>query len=355
MMRMSAYIGALLGVALVLSPVAANAQSDPGPPEVAGLVVYASDYDVPETVERVQDALNDAGMVTLTLDHQANAESVGATLRPTTVVIGGAPPVGTPLLLQAQEVGIDLPQKFLSWEDEAGQVWLAHNSGEYLAVQSGIDPESPAVTGLDQAVGGLATQASGASEPATLGAAVTAYPQYRLEQTSKTSVPESIRRYQDAFADAGLKELPVVDHQAGAESIGQTLRPTQVTFAGNPKAGTPFMAAQQTMGIDLPTRFYARESSDGTVTVGHVNIAVLAQRHSVTGIEEPLSMVTTATAAFTTAAAGEMTMPEGGVATGAGGTADSSNTGVIGLGLLAVLSASVLVVVFWRMRARTSA
>lgn len=355
MMRMSAYIGALLGVALVLSPVAANAQSDPGPPEVAGLVVYASDYDVPETAKRVQDALNDAGMVTLTLDHQANAESVGATLRPTTVVIGGAPPVGTPLLLQAQEVGIDLPQKFLSWEDAAGQVWLAHNSGEYLAVQSGIDPESPAVTGLDQAVGGLATQASGASEPATLGAAVTAYPQYRLEQTSKTSVPESIRRYQDAFADAGLKELPVVDHQAGAESIGQTLRPTQVTFAGNPKAGTPFMAAQQTMGIDLPTRFYARESSDGTVTVGHVNIAVLAQRHSVTGIEEPLSMVTTATAAFTTAAAGEMTMPEGGVATGAGGTADSSNTGVIGLGLLAVLSASVLVVVFWRMRARTSA
>ena len=355
MRRVTAYVGAMLGAALALSPVAATAQSDPVPPEVAGLVVYASDYDVPETVERVEDALGEAGMVTLTLDHQANAESVGATLRPTTVVIGGAPPVGTPLLLQAQEVGIDLPQKFLSWEDEAGQVWLAHNSGEYLAVQSGIDPESPAVTGLDQAVGGLAVQASGATEPATRGADVTAYAEYRLEQPSNASVPQSIGRYQDAFAEAGLKELPVVDHQAGAESIGETLRPTQVTFAGNPKAGTPFMAAQQTMGIDLPTRFYARESASGDVTVGHVNIAALAQRHSVTGVDEPLAMVTKATAAFTNAAAGEMTMPEGGVDTGGGDTADSSNTVVIGFGLLAMLGASVLAVAFWRMRAKASA
>lgn len=165
------------------------------------------------------------------------------------------------------------------------------------------------MSGLDQAVGDLAVQASGTAEPATRGSEVTAYAEYRVEQSSNASVPESIGRYQDAFSEAGLKELPVVDHQAGAESIGETLCPTQVTFAGNPEAGTPFMAAQQTMGIDLPTRFYARENANGDVTVGHVNIAALAQRHSVTGVDEPLTMVTNATAAFTNAAAGERVMP----------------------------------------------
>lgn len=40
--------------------------------------------------------------------------------------------------------------------------------------------------------------------------------------------------------DSGLMTVTTVDHAMGAASIGEQLRPTQVTFGGNPKAGTPF-------------------------------------------------------------------------------------------------------------------
>lgn len=59
--------------------------------EVAGLVAYRCEYDATETSTRVQDGLAAAGMVIAVVDHTANAALVGEQLRPTTLVIGGAP------------------------------------------------------------------------------------------------------------------------------------------------------------------------------------------------------------------------------------------------------------------------
>ena len=60
-------------------------------------------------------------------------------LRPTEVVIFGNPKVGTPLMNCAQSVAIDLPQKALIWQDEAGEVWLAYNDPAYLAGRHKIE------------------------------------------------------------------------------------------------------------------------------------------------------------------------------------------------------------------------
>jgi uncharacterized protein (DUF302 family) len=265
---------AALGLAIA-APLPAFAAE---PREVPGLVVYASEYGVDETAQRVQDALSAVGMVTATLDHQANAESVGEELRPTTLVIGGAPEAGTPLLLEAQEVGIDLPQKYLSWQDEAGAVWLAYNSAEYVATQAGIATDSDSLSGLMEGSAGLAAEASGTDEPASGGAAVSQYDGYRIEQVSDGSVDEAIARYEAAFTGAGLEPLATVDHQAGAASIGADLRPTQVTYVGNPELGSPLIAAEQTVGIDLPARYLAWEEENGEVTVAHVDIDVIAEQ-----------------------------------------------------------------------------
>ncbi len=48
--------------------------------------------------------------------HAQGAETVGATLRPTTVLLVGNPQAGTPLIQISQAVGIDLPLRFLIWE-----------------------------------------------------------------------------------------------------------------------------------------------------------------------------------------------------------------------------------------------
>lgn len=100
--------------------------------------------------------------------------------------------------------------------------------------------------------------------------------------------------------------MPVatVEHALGTASIGAQLRPTQVTFVGNPAVGTPLLQASQTIGIDLPVRYLAWEDDASTVRVAYPDIRALAQRHAVTGPDEALAMIEKATASFTATAAG---------------------------------------------------
>lgn len=67
------------------------------------------------------------------IDHSAGAKKVDKELRPTELVIFGNPKVGTPLMQCVQTVAIDLPQKMLIWQDEAGTTWLSYNNPSYLA------------------------------------------------------------------------------------------------------------------------------------------------------------------------------------------------------------------------------
>ncbi len=66
------------------------------------------------------------------INHQRNAEKVDMGLKPTEVIVFGNPKAGTPLILCAQEVAIDLPQKVLVYENMSGQTWLVYNNPYYL-------------------------------------------------------------------------------------------------------------------------------------------------------------------------------------------------------------------------------
>ena len=99
-----------------------------------GLVQIKSSHDVKVTADRLEQVLNAKGMtVFIRINHAAGAEKVGKMLRPTELVIFGNPKIGTPLMQCAQSIGIDLPQKALISEDEAGQVWFSYNDPMYLA------------------------------------------------------------------------------------------------------------------------------------------------------------------------------------------------------------------------------
>jgi uncharacterized protein (DUF302 family) len=98
-----------------------------------GLIHLSSKYSVDETVKRLEDLLQAQGIKEFyRVDHDGEAEKVGLTMRPTKVVIFGNPKGGTPLMLAAPSIAIDLPLKALIWEDADGKVWLAYNSPEYL-------------------------------------------------------------------------------------------------------------------------------------------------------------------------------------------------------------------------------
>lgn len=110
--------------------------------QVPGFVQIASRYSVGETVDRLKTALPAKGLQVFALvDHSGEAEKAGLRMRPTKLLIFGSPKGGTPLMVAAPSLAIDLPLKALVWEDEDGKVWLACNSPEYLQQRHGVPPD----------------------------------------------------------------------------------------------------------------------------------------------------------------------------------------------------------------------
>lgn len=111
-------------------------------PDVDGLISLPSPYSVTETIDRLESQLHAMGATVFArIDHCAAAARSGLTMRPTEVLIFGNPQVGTPVMNAAPTVAIDLPFKALAWEDAFGNVWLGHNTAEYLARRHHIPAE----------------------------------------------------------------------------------------------------------------------------------------------------------------------------------------------------------------------
>jgi uncharacterized protein (DUF302 family) len=104
-----------------------------------GVLQIASPYSVEETVKRLESILRERGVRVFALvDHSGEAEKVGMKMRPTKLLIFGNPKGGTPVMVAAPTVAIDLPLKALVWEDENGKVWVSYNSPEYLQQRHGV-------------------------------------------------------------------------------------------------------------------------------------------------------------------------------------------------------------------------
>jgi uncharacterized protein (DUF302 family) len=104
-----------------------------------GLLQVVSRYPVDETVRRIESLLGQKGLqVFAVIDHSGEAQKVGLKMRPTKVVIFGSPKGGTPLMVAAPTLAIDLPLKALVAEDESGKVWVSYNTPEYLRQRHGV-------------------------------------------------------------------------------------------------------------------------------------------------------------------------------------------------------------------------
>lgn len=107
-----------------------------------GIIDVPSRYSVPETLERLEAILKEKGITVFALvDHSGEAEKSGLKMRPTQLLIFGSPKGGTPLMVAAPRLAIDLPLKALAWQDEQGQVWLSYNSPDYLQQRHGFPTE----------------------------------------------------------------------------------------------------------------------------------------------------------------------------------------------------------------------
>ncbi len=109
---------------------------------------------------------------------------------------------------------------------------------------------------------------------------------------SAYSVAKTAQRFESIAKERGLTIVAKVDHAAGAESVDQELRPTQLIIFGNPAVGTPLMQCNQTVGIDLPQKALIWQDEQGRVWLGYNSPRYLSARHQLKGCgEEALQRV----------------------------------------------------------------
>ena len=113
----------------------------------------------------------------------------------------------------------------------------------------------------------------------TAGAATAAEGLIALK--SPHAVKVTMDRFEGAARARGLNIFLRVDHAAGAQKIGSSLRPTELLVFGNPQGGMPLMECSQSAGIDLPLKALAWQDASGQVWVGYNDPQIIADRHGV--------------------------------------------------------------------------
>jgi len=100
---------------------------------------------------------------------------------------------------------------------------------------------------------------------------------------SKLSVKDALNRIEAALKAGNITVFARIDHAAGAASVEMPLRPTELLIFGNPKAGTPLMQSNQTIGIDLPLKILGWQDAGGQVWLTYTDPRWLARRYRLGG------------------------------------------------------------------------
>lgn len=129
------------GIALPgLVATSATAQTPVGPD---GLVRVRSAYPVDETIARLRADIAAKGIMFFSaVDQQQLAAQAGITLRPSTLLTFGNPPLGAQFLTSNPYSGLDWPVRLLVLQDEAGVVWAAYTDFDWIARRHGIGDRS---------------------------------------------------------------------------------------------------------------------------------------------------------------------------------------------------------------------
>jgi uncharacterized protein (DUF302 family) len=126
-----------------------------------GMMSVQSHFSAKETIERLLATLAEKHL-TVFARHAAGAASIGLSLRTTELVIFGSAKGGTPLMLDQQSTGIDLPLKVLVWEDAEHKAWLSYNDPTWIAQRHSLGARSsPAVTVMADLLRRIAQEVTG--------------------------------------------------------------------------------------------------------------------------------------------------------------------------------------------------
>ncbi len=124
---------ALLACAVTLSPSGMATAADDG------IVRTKSAYSMPETLKRLKKDVAEKGIMFFSeIDQSKLAADAGITLRPSTLLVFGNPPLGTLFLTSDPDAGLDWPVRLLVYQDATGDVWVAYTDFAWIARRHGI-------------------------------------------------------------------------------------------------------------------------------------------------------------------------------------------------------------------------
>ncbi|HZC75896.1 MAG TPA: DUF302 domain-containing protein [Gaiellaceae bacterium] len=110
-------------------------------------------------------------------------------------------------------------------------------------------------------------------------------------KTSPRPVDDTVSRLRQLLDARGIRLFAVIDHSAEAEAVGLELRSTKVVLFGNPRAGTPVMAAAPLAALDLPLKVLVWDD-DGETRLAYTEPAELAARYGLTNeLAAPLAAI----------------------------------------------------------------
>lgn len=145
---------AAFAVALIASSAFAHDEAN------NGWIIKDSTHSVAETVEKLVGIIENAPpKVFAVIDHAAGAKSVDMPIPDATLVIFGAPAIGTPIIAANPMAALDLPIRVLIW-DEGGQTKIGYLDTETLKARYGLEGADDALMGMKKAVGNFTDAAA---------------------------------------------------------------------------------------------------------------------------------------------------------------------------------------------------
>ena len=125
-----------------------------------------------------------------------------------------------------------------------------------------------------------------------------------LVTTSSPRPPaEVVARLKTEIVARKLTIFAEIDHAAGAEAVGLTLRPLFLIIFGAAKGGTPLMQMVATAGIDLPLKLLVWQDAEGATQVSFNDPDWVAKRHGLSeAVDAPVQAMAGLLAALVAAA-----------------------------------------------------
>jgi len=112
-----------------------------------------------------------------------------------------------------------------------------------------------------------------------------------INRLSTYDVKVTADRLEETLKEKGMNVFARINHAAGARTIDEELRPTELIIFGNPALGTPLTQSSQSAAIDLPMKLLVWLDDSGKVWITYNDPKYLVERHGIEGCDELISKI----------------------------------------------------------------